>query len=135
MVSRYRPGPERAALHESRARNYRRQTLTLLERDADLDSAGALLYESAKQCINAVANQEGINPGPTGAKQRFLNSIANSIAEPETTMRELMLNRYSASALHTHADQGYLSAPDFMDAWGKTHTFIDRMLLLYNRRA
>ena len=39
-------------------------------------------------------------------------------------MRELMLNWYAASALHTHADQGYLSAPDFMDAWGKTHTFI-----------
>ena len=57
------------------ARNYRSRAQILLERDSDLDSAGALLYESAKQCINAVANQQGENPGPTRAKMRFLRDL------------------------------------------------------------
>ena len=57
------------------ARNYRSQAQMLLDRDSDLDSAGALLYESAKQCINAVAIQRGENPGPTRAKIRFLRYL------------------------------------------------------------
>ena len=62
------PYHERAIRHEARARNYRRQAELMRERDADLDCAAALLYESAKQCINAVGNQRGQNPGTTGGK-------------------------------------------------------------------
>ena len=33
------------------ARNYRSRAQILLDRDSDLDSAGALLYESVKQWV------------------------------------------------------------------------------------
>ena len=72
MVSRYRPGPRKGGPFtnpEPEITGVRRWRL--LERDADLDSAGALLYESAKQCINAVANQEGINPRPHRRQTAF----------------------------------------------------------------
>ena len=75
--NRYR---RRAFRHEARAHNYRRQADLLLQRDADFDCAGALLYEAAKQCINAVANQRGENPGTTGGKVNALRGIAASRA-------------------------------------------------------
>ncbi len=67
---------QRAARHEARARNYRRQAELLLDRDNDNDCAGALLYEAAKQCINAIANQLGGNPGTIGGKVNALRRIA-----------------------------------------------------------
>ena len=54
-VSLNSPERQRSVFHEVRARNYRRQAELLLQ-GTDLDSAGVLLYESAKQCVNAVAN-------------------------------------------------------------------------------
>ena len=74
-VSLNRPGRQSAAWHEAEAGNYRRQADLLLEQNAHQNSAGALLYEAAKQCINAVANQQGSNPGATRAKVRFLDDI------------------------------------------------------------
>ena len=109
------------------ARNYRRQAQLLLDRDDDLDSAGALLYESAKQCINAVANQQGENPGPTGAKFRFLGGIL----EQGLTTPDLLKNWHNATQLHIHADRGHLLRSTFMENWRATHNFINQMLLIY----
>ncbi len=121
------PGRARAAFHEARARNYRRQAEFLQERDGDNDSAGILLYESAKQCINALANQRGSNPTSTGAKVRFLRSVA----EREPRSLNLMGNWRSVNLLHVHADRGFLTNNQFMDAWTDAQTFIDQMLLIY----
>ena len=118
---------EDATRHEARSRNYRRQAQLLLDRDHDLDSASALLYESAKQCINAVANQNGNNPGPTGAKVRYLEGLAER--DPEDS--NLILNWQFAGKLHIHADRGHLNLPNFMEAWSRTQTFIDQMLQIY----
>ena len=99
----------------------------LFERDGDMDSAGALLYESAKQCLNAVANQRGSNPGPTGAKRRFLLGIA----EQEVRTTDLMESWQAAAELHIHADRGHLTPTRFIDVWSVAQTFIDQMLLIY----
>ena len=124
-----RPGLQDAAWHADRAGSYRRLAGLLLERDADPYAAGALLYEAAKQCINAVSNQQGENPGTTAAKIRMLRSIAHQ--EPETTY--LLQNWRNANALHIHADRGRLPTPEFDESWNNTQTFIDQMLLIYAR--
>ena len=114
-------------IHEVMARNYLRQAQLLLDRDDDIDSAGALLYESAKQCINAVANQQGENPGPTGAKIRFLHAIS----ERQLTTPDLLKNWQNATQLHIHADRGHLTRSAFMENWRAAQTFINQMLLIY----
>ena len=118
------PNRERAARHESRARNYRLQTELLLDRDNDLDCAGALIYESAKQCINALANQQGSNPAATGAKERFLFGFIEHNDIPPG-----LVSRWKfATRLHVHADRGHLEEPDFMEHWRETQVFIEQML-------
>lgn len=109
------------------ARNYRSRAQILLERDSDLDSAGALLYESAKQCINAVANQQGENPGPTRAKMRFLRDLV----EQDPMAADMLRNWQNAVQLHIHADRGSLIPSAFMEHWSATQFFIDQMLLIY----
>ncbi len=99
----------------------------MLERDGDFDSAAALMYESAKQCINALANQEGGNPGSSAAKERFLHDVANRPNSP----LNLFLQWKSATQLHIHADRGHLEDEEFTDRWALTHLFIENMLLLY----
>ena len=126
-MSRNNPDQGQAEFHEARARNYRRQAQLLRDRDGDNDSAGILLYESAKQCINALANQQGSNPTSTGAKLRFLRSIA----ERETASLDLMRNWRSANLLHVHADRGFLTDDEFTEAWIEAQAFIDQMLLIY----
>ena len=66
---------QRAERHRERAVSYRADADLLLVRYGKPDSAGALLYEAAKQCINALANQAGQNPGSTGAKKSFLSGL------------------------------------------------------------
>ena len=128
-MNRNSPARQRAARHEARARNYRLRAELLLEQDGDSDSAGALLYEAAKQCINAVANQQGNNPGPTGAKERFLHGIAAQADVPPN-----LIQRWeSAVELHIHADRGHLDALDFMERWERAQNFIDVMLLIYTQ--
>ncbi len=124
-----RPGPEKAAWHYARALRYRQDARLLLERDGNPYSAGALLYESAKQCINALANQQGVNPGSTGAKLRFLTDIA----EQESSSPTLRQDWDAATQLHIHADQGYLDEGKFAEAWATAQAFIEEMLLLYAR--
>ena len=118
---------QRAAFYEARARRYQRQAQLLLERDSDPDSAGILLYESAKQCINALANQQGTNPAATGEKMRFLFGVA----EQETEYPNLVANWRVGAALHVHADRGHLTESKFMESWQAAQTFIDQMLLIY----
>ena len=122
---------QRAARHESRAHNYRRQAELLLDRDKDSDCAGALLYEAAKQCINAIANQLGENPGTIGGKVNVLRSIA--AREPDD--QALLRNWQSADKLHVHADRGNLDDAGFSVHWAQTQAFIETMLTIYHRNA
>ena len=125
-MARNSSGRERATRHEVRARNYRRQAQALFLRDADLDCAGALMYESAKQCVNAVANLNGINPGPTGAKVRFVMNLAGMAGYPPN-----LLQRWnSAMDLHIYADREHLTQPEFIESWERAQSFIDEMLLI-----
>ena len=126
-MSLNRPGPSLAARHEAMARNYRSRARLLFGQYGDLDSAGALLYESAKQCINAVANQNGINPGPIRAKMQFLVSIADR----DSATLDLIRHWEGAGALHIHADRGHLARQDFLEAWTSAQAFINQMLLVY----
>ena len=75
------PYQRRAERHEARARNYLQKAEMLLNEYDDPDSAGALMYEAAKQCVNAVANQRGSNPGTTGGKINALRSIEARITQ------------------------------------------------------
>ena len=122
-------GRQRAEFHEARAKNYRLKAGMLLERDSDTDSASALLYEAAKQCINAVANQHGDNPGTTGAKINALRTIS----ERETDDSNLMRSWYGPTMLHVHADRGNLTDLQFAEMWEQAQDFIDAMLAIYER--
>ena len=128
MVSPIRPEPGGAAWHEAEAGNFLRQANLIQEQNGHSGSAGALLYEAAKQCINAVANQEGINPGTTGAKLQSLRNISGRDSSP----RGLLQNWQAAAKLHIHADRGHLSEQEFSDAWLLAQTFIDQMLSIYS---
>lgn len=130
MASPNRAGGQAAARHETEAGNYRREAIFIHERNVHLASAGALLYEAAKQCINAVANRNGINPGTTGAKLQALRNIAEQGYSPT----DLMRNWQAAAKLHIHADRGHLDGREFEDAWTGAQSFIDQMLLIYASR-
>ena len=59
----------------TRAISYREDADLMLERYDKPYSAAALLYESAKQCVNAVANLNGQNPGAVGAKRAYIRNL------------------------------------------------------------
>ena len=59
----------------------------MLERYDKPHSAAALLYESAKQSINAIANLNGQNPGTVGAKRAYLRSL---IRQPSSIRFDLI---------------------------------------------
>lgn len=122
------PGRERAARHEAQAREYRRLAGLLLEQENSPAAAGELLYAAAKQCINAVANQRGLNPATTAAKWRFLATIAET-----SPMAAALLDYWQAAAdLHVHTDRLHLSASDFTRAWQTAQDFISQMLEIYD---
>ena len=118
----------RAELHRSRAVSYRADAELLLEQYGKPDSAGALLYEAAKQCINALANQAGENPGTTGAKSAFLRSLVN---QPHGSRLNLEYGWPAAIRLHIHADRGNLNEARFRDSWAEAQTFIADLLSIY----
>lgn len=120
---------QRAARHVARDRNYRRQAQLLLEAD-DLDCAAALIYEAAKQGINAVANQQGRNPGPTGGKENFLYRLA----EQDDSPPGLVVRWNYIEQLHIYADREHLTRRDYMEAWARAEAFIAAMLALYAGR-
>ena len=119
---------QRAVIHSAAARRYRHNANTLRSQRENA-SAGALLYESAKSCINAIANQQGSNPVKTGIKFRFLQSFAAN----ESVASDLLDGRYAAESLHTHADQFHLDNSDFSTAWSAAQAFIAAMLDIYHR--
>ena len=118
----------RAQGHRDRAQSYLDDANLLLTQYDKRDSAGALLYESAKQCINAIANRNGQNPGATGAKTRYLETFATESAVRRYNLAE---SWDSAMQLHIHADRGHLSAQDFEEAWLSAQAFIANMLGIY----
>ena len=121
------PHQIRAARHEARARNYLQKAEMLLNEYNDPDSAGVLMYEAAKQCINAVANRRGANPGATGAK---VNEI-RSIEAQHTDYPNLMKRWKLADHLHIHADREFLNDAQYAEAWTGARSFIGDMLTIY----
>ena len=121
---------QRAARHVAKARHYQRQARLLLERDGDRDCAAIVLYEAAKQCINALANQQGRNPGSTGGKERFLYRIA----EQDDAPPNLIVRWNYAGQLHIYADREHLSPSDYMESWARAESFIEDLLELYAER-
>ena len=119
---------QRAERHRERAISYRDDANLLMQQYGRRDSAGALLYESAKQCINALANQAGRNPGTTGAKTAYLHTVANQL--PGNRFN-LVSGFQAASQLHLHADRGHLSAADFEIVHRDAQIFIANMLAIY----
>ena len=124
----YRRLRRRAEIHSDAARRYWHNA-NALRNQGENASAGALLYEAAKSCINAVANQQGSNPVKTAVKFRFLQSFARARAAE----RELLNGWRSAESLHTHADQFHLDDSDFSMAYSAAQTFIAAMLDIYQR--
>lgn len=118
---------QRSEWHLSMTGIYRADAGSMLEQDSP-HSAGALLYESAKQCVNAVANQQGENPGYTRAKTQYLRTFAGQTIGSQFN---LMDGWRAASRLHIHADRGFLNEADFRDAWLVAQDFIDDMLTIY----
>ena len=126
-MSLNRPGRQPAEWHRAEAANYLLQANLLLDRRAHRNSAGALLYEAAKQCINAVASQQGVNPASTRAKIRQVHDLVESgRAEPY-----LLDNWQGATYLHVNADRGHLTDLGFNTYWEMAHTFVERMLSIY----
>jgi len=108
--------------------SYREDANLMLERYNKSYSAAALLYESAKQCINAVANLNGQNPGAVGAKREYLRSLTRQYPGNQFN---LIHGWEFATRLHIHADRGHLAEGDFRDAWQAAQAFIDDMLTIY----
>ena len=121
------PYRRRAERHEARARNYLQKAEMLLNEYDDSDSAGALMYEAAKQCVNAVANQRGSNPGTTGGKVNALRSIDADYPN----YPDLFWRWRHADNLHIQSDREILSDEEFMISWNWARSFIDDMLTIY----
>ena len=129
------PGPAKAALHYRRAGEYQGLAQDILARvSGDLDpgdtlvaTAGALLYEAAKQCVNAVANLNGRDPQANHEKMAELLHIVN--AHPNYP--NLIDGAASAWLLHIHADQANLTRDEFAPALARTGRFVADMRAIY----
>ena len=133
------PGPDKAHWHYQRANSYREIAQELIERSrADAgraevlaDVAGALLYEAAKQCVNAVANLRGNDPQDNHAKVAEVRAI---IAEGLTSY-DLRGGARAAWELHIHADQGGLLPDRFAGRFAMAADFVDEMQAIYRNIA
>ena len=131
--------PAQAARHHRHARQYQRLAsfMAQLANTPGNDpetcraAAGALLYESAKQHINAVANQSGQNPQDNREKRRALNDIANSHPEYANLPR----GAAAAWLLHIHADQFNLSDAEYAAHMADTTQFAAAMDAIYQRQS
>ncbi len=117
----------RAEWHLSMIAVYRADADLMLERDSP-HSAGTLLYESAKQCLNAVANKRGRNPTHTRDKMRYLGDLVNEYPDSQSILED---GWRAAMRLHLHADRGNLTDDAFESNWLNARTFIDDMLEIY----
>ena len=141
MTLQSEPGLAKAARHYRRAGEYYELAqgfLTLASGDtgaaaADIRVAagGALLYEAAKQCVNAVANLNGRDPQANHEKMAALRAIAN--AHP--AYPQLISGSRTAWDLHIHADQGNLALTDLASAMQQTRQFIIDMQSIYRATA
>ena len=135
MTLQREPGPAKAALHYRRAGEYYELAPAILARasgaadaaDILTASSGALLYEAAKQCVNAVANLNGRDPQANHEKMAELSAIAN--AHPSYT--SLIRDAGASWALHIHADQANLPPDDLASALEQTRRFIVDMRRIY----
>ena len=136
MTQPSEPGPYKAHRHYQRADAYRELAQELLEQASHaigpraeilVDSAGALLYEAAKQCVNAVANLRGHDPQDNRAK---MNAIKAVVAEG-LTIFDLVEGSRAAWELHIHADQGNLLPDRFEDRFNMAADFVDEMQAIY----
>ena len=125
------PTAEKASWHLSMASVYRADATMLLERDSQ-HSAGTLLYESAKQCLNAVANSRGHDPVYTREKMQYLRVIGMLYPAVQANLED---GWRAAMALHIHADQGRLTEDEFQENWDKSQSFIDAMIEIYQEEA
>ena len=140
MTQVHEPGPDKARRHYQRAEAYRELAQELLEQSSRAtatrspilaDSAGAPLYEAAKQCVNAVANLHGRDPQENHAK---IAEIRRIIADNQTSV-DLQDGAHSAWELHIHADQGNLSPEGFRERFTLTIAFIAEMQAIYRTLA
>ena len=133
------PGPAKAARHYRRAGEYYELAQDFLTRAsgdagaADILAAagGALLYEAAKQCVNAVANLTGRDPQANHEKMAALRAIAN--AHP--TYPNLIGDSRMAWELHIHADQEHLTPRELTAYSESTRRFIMDMRSIYRATA
>ena len=135
MTQPREPGPAKASWHYQRAGAFRQLADDLIEQShatpyrAEIlaDTAGALIYEAAKQGINAVANLRGRDPQDNRAKMAEINRI---IAEG-LTQSDLRSGSQGAWELHIHADQGNLMPERFTQQLANATAFIDEMQAIY----
>ena len=106
---------------------YRADADLMLERGRP-HSTGTLLYESAKQCLNAVANKRGRNPTHTREKMYYLGDLVDQYPDRQPVLKD---GWRAALDLHLHADRGNLTENDFSEYWYSAQTFIDNMLEIY----
>lgn len=122
------PQRRRAQFHLAMVNSYREDANLMLERYDKPYSAAALLYESAKQSVNAVANLNGQNPGAVGAKRAYLRSLTRQYSHDQFN---LIRGWEFATRLHIHAGRGHLTETLFHDTWQASQAFIDDMLTIY----
>ena len=134
MTQRVEPGPVKAELHYRSAQQYHELARIVsnapdspVERNILVASSGALLYEAAKQCLNAVANLRGRDPK---GNQEKLSEI-NSIAADWYTRSDLVVGARSAWYLHIHADQFNLPPEEFSRNFATATDFIGEMMAIY----
>ena len=128
------PGLAKAELHYRNARQYRELAQIVLSVSTDLvehdilaAGAGALLYESAKQSVDAVANLHGRDPKGNHEK---LEEIYRVMAD-YPSYSNLLLGAAATWYLHIHADQFDLTRDEFDQNFTATVSFIREMLTIY----
>ena len=139
MLPQPEPGLAKAAHHYRRAGEYQTLAQNLLDggavnaQNAEIltAAAGALRYEAAKQCVNAVANLNGRDPQANHEKMAALRAIAD--AHPNYP--NLIDDSRAAWHLHIHADQFNLPPGRLASAQERTARFVADMMSIYRDRA
>ena len=129
------PGRDKARWHYDRADTYQQLADELMEQSRTVparaeilvDTAGAVLYEAAKQAVNAVANLRGRDPQDNHAKILEIRSI---MADGLTPL-DLLRQAHAAWQLHIHADQGNLTPASFSEHFANATAFVEEMQAIY----
>ena len=87
----------RAEWHLSMVAVYRAAADLMVEHGSP-HSAGTLLYESAKQCLNAVANRRGRNPMHTRDKMRYLGDLVIQYPDSQPCSGRWMAGSHETSS-------------------------------------